>query len=79
MAVIDGIMTFSTTKGESVVVDDFNFLSDEYDARGEKGYFKAGIYLQKSCSTLSDPSKCKLGDPNELTVVDFHDISVTHE
>jgi len=80
LAVVDGIMTFSTSKGDNVTVDDFNFLSDEYEGRGEKGYFKTGIYLQKSCSTLKDPSKCKLGEgPDDLTVVDFHDISVTHE
>ena len=82
LAVVDGIMTFSTSKGDHVVVDDFNFLSDEPvlgSARAEKGYFKTGIYLQKSCSTLDDPSQCQLGEgADDLTVVDFKDISVTH-
>lgn len=80
LAVVDGIMTFTTSKGDSATVDDFNFLSHEYDARGEKGYFKAGVYIQKSCSTLSDPSQCDLGEgPDDLTIVDFKDLSVTHE
>jgi len=77
LAVVDGIMTFTTSKGDHVVVDDFNFVSNEPGA--EKGYFKTGIYLQKSCSTLEDPSQCNLGEgPDDLTIVDFKDISVTH-
>ena len=80
LAVVDGIMTFSSSKGDKVQVDDFNFLSHEYEGRAEKGYFKTGVYIQKSCSKLSDPSQCKIGEgPNDLTIVDFKDISVTHE
>ena len=80
LAVVDGIMTYSTSKGDKVVVDDFNFLTDEYEGRGEKGYFKTGVYAQKSCSKLKDMSKCKLGEgPDDVTVVDFKNISVTHE
>ena len=63
-------------------MDDFNFLADEYGGAAEKGYFKAGIYNQKSCSKayVSDPSQCTLGEgPDDLTIVDFKDISVTHE
>jgi len=81
LGVVDGIMTFSTSKGDNVQVGDFNFLADEYGGAAEKGYFKAGIYNQKSCSKayVSDPSKCKLGEgPDDVTVVDFTDISVTH-
>lgn len=89
LAVIDGIMTFQTQKTgskktEKVVIDDFNFLSHEYEARGEKGYFKAGVYTQKSCKwpkKFKDVSKCEVGGegPNAKTVVDFKNISITHE
>lgn len=58
LAVVDGIMTFSSSKGDKVQVDDFNFLSHEYEGRAEKGYFKAGVYPQKSCSKLTDMSQC---------------------
>ena len=68
-------MTFSTSNSDKVVVDDFNFLSEEYQGRGEKGYFKAGVYLQKSCSTLSHPSECTIGKgADDLTIVDFKNI-----
>jgi hypothetical protein len=74
----DGIMTFETTKGDHVVVGDFNFLEEEKGGAAIGGQFKTGIYMGKSCARLDDPSKCEFGKPDELTIVDFSHIKVEH-
>ena len=81
VAVVDGIMTYTTSKGDKAEMD-YNFLSDEYDGRGESGYFKAGVYTQRSCSKayFKDISKCTYGEgPDDMTVADFKNISLSHE
>ena len=55
LAVVDGLMTFKTSKGDNVTIDDFNFLSHEYDARGVKGYFKTGWRLHPKASKSPAP------------------------
>lgn len=79
--ILNGAMTFRTNKMTTDrVISDFNFLSTEYASRGEGGYFKAGVYVQESCSQQTDPAnECLLGSgQDDVTVVDFHKVDIRH-
>jgi len=61
---------------EPMFIQNYSFAGEEFDGIVDGAYFKAGIYLQRSCAKPPLSENCTYGTGgDDLTIVDFKDLA----